>query len=43
MQFNEGFGSDFDSAGVPPVMLWSFTLRELTSVTPALPKKVLPQ
>jgi hypothetical protein len=38
MQLNEGFGSDFGNAGVPPVGLWGFAPREPTGGTPALPK-----
>jgi hypothetical protein len=37
-QLNEGFGSGFCSAGVSPVILWTFTPRESTGETPALPK-----
>jgi hypothetical protein len=38
MQLNEGFGRGFGSAGVSPVILWTFTPREPTGGTPALPK-----
>jgi hypothetical protein len=37
-RLNEDFGSGFGSAGVSPVILWTFMPREPTGGTPALPK-----